>query len=85
MSRPLRHSGALALALAPNMMRSNLNDPHEDPPDWEKDMGYNRAHLLGAQLSGSNYATAASGSPSKEHGKHRAHELGLHPNKKRGT
>ncbi|MCX5129907.1 DNA/RNA non-specific endonuclease [Streptomyces sp. NBC_00193] len=40
------------------MMGKNPLDPHGDPPDWEKDKGYNRAHLFGAQLGGSNYNQA---------------------------
>ncbi|MFF5283386.1 putative T7SS-secreted protein [Streptomyces sp. NPDC013171] len=41
--------------LGDDMMGKNPTDPHGDPPGWKKDMGYNRAHLLGAQLGGSNY------------------------------
>ncbi|MGW7659411.1 DNA/RNA non-specific endonuclease [Streptomyces sp. NPDC054756] len=46
--------------LRQDMMGANPTDPHGDPPGWEKDKGYNRAHLLGAQLGGSNYAYANS-------------------------
>ncbi|WP_314615640.1 putative T7SS-secreted protein [Streptomyces stackebrandtii] len=41
--------------LGDDMMGKNPTDPHGDPPGWETDKGYNRAHLLGAQLGGSNY------------------------------
>lgn len=44
--------------LGPDMMGNNPTDPHGDPPGWQKDAGYNRAHLLGAQLGGSNYDPA---------------------------
>ncbi|MFE7808212.1 putative T7SS-secreted protein [Streptomyces sp. NPDC057430] len=44
--------------LGDDMMGKNPTDPHGDPPGWEKDKGYNRAHLLGAQLGGSNYNPA---------------------------
>ncbi|PNG16459.1 hypothetical protein C1J00_41830 [Streptomyces cahuitamycinicus] len=40
------------------MMGKNPTDPHGDPPGWQKDKGHNRAHLLGAQLGGSNYNPA---------------------------
>ncbi|MFF4248992.1 putative T7SS-secreted protein [Streptomyces sp. NPDC001822] len=44
--------------LGEDMMGKNPTDPHGDPPGWQKDKGYNRAHLLGAQLGGSNYDPA---------------------------
>ena len=44
--------------LGEDMMGKNPTDPHGDPPGWQKDKGYNRAHLLGAQLGGSNYNPA---------------------------
>ncbi|MEU9181820.1 putative T7SS-secreted protein [Streptomyces sp. NPDC048550] len=44
--------------LGPDMMGKNPTDPHGDPPGWQKDQGYNRAHLLAAQLGGSNYNPA---------------------------
>ncbi|MFD7233609.1 putative T7SS-secreted protein [Streptomyces sp. NPDC059881] len=44
--------------LGDDMMGKNPTDPHGDPPGWETDKGYNRAHLLGAQLGGSNYNPA---------------------------
>ncbi|MFC7308465.1 DNA/RNA non-specific endonuclease [Streptomyces monticola] len=49
---------AMHATLGPDMMGANPTDPHGDPPGWEKDKGYNRAHLLGAQLGGSNYDPA---------------------------
>ncbi|MFH9229025.1 DUF6531 domain-containing protein [Streptomyces lydicus] len=45
---------AMHATLGADMMGKNPTDPHGDPPGWEKDKGYNRAHLLGAQLGGSN-------------------------------
>ncbi|MFF4601157.1 DNA/RNA non-specific endonuclease [Streptomyces sp. NPDC001339] len=45
---------AMHATLGRDMMGANPTDPHGDPPGWEKDKGYNRAHLLGAQLGGSN-------------------------------
>ncbi|MEV8354191.1 putative T7SS-secreted protein [Streptomyces niveus] len=44
--------------LGEDMMGKNPTDPHGDPSGWQKDHGYNRAHLLGAQLGGSNYDPA---------------------------
>ncbi|MET3988020.1 putative T7SS-secreted protein [Streptomyces sp. PvR034] len=44
--------------LGDDMMGKNPTDPHGNPPGWEQDKGYNRAHLLGAQLGGSNYNPA---------------------------
>ncbi|WP_052229912.1 DNA/RNA non-specific endonuclease [Streptomyces sp. CT34] len=45
---------AMHATLGADMMGKHTTDPHGDPPGWEKDKGYNRAHLLGAQLGGSN-------------------------------
>ncbi|WP_301128722.1 DNA/RNA non-specific endonuclease [Streptomyces cacaoi] len=39
--------------LRPDMM-GGRTDPQVDPAGWEPKKGYNRAHLLGAQLGGSN-------------------------------
>ncbi|MFK0259124.1 DNA/RNA non-specific endonuclease [Streptomyces sp. NPDC090445] len=39
-------------------MGKNPTDRHGDPPGWQKGQGYNRAHLLGAQLGGSNWDPA---------------------------
>ncbi|MFE5774149.1 putative T7SS-secreted protein [Streptomyces sp. NPDC056485] len=44
--------------LGEDMMGKNPTDPHGDPPGWQKGKGYNRAHLLGAQLGGSNFDPA---------------------------
>ncbi|WP_372337607.1 hypothetical protein [Streptomyces sp. MK5] len=41
--------------LGKDMLGANPMDPHGDPPGWERDKGYNRAHLLCARLGGSNY------------------------------
>lgn len=49
---------AMHATLGPDMMGKNPTDPHGDPPGWQKDAGYNRAHLLGAQLGGSNWDPA---------------------------
>ncbi|MFJ7593408.1 putative T7SS-secreted protein [Streptomyces sp. NPDC097617] len=46
---------AMHATLGPDMMGKNPTDPHGDPPGWQKDAHYNRAHLLAAQLGGSNY------------------------------
>ncbi|TCR15988.1 RHS repeat-associated core domain-containing protein [Streptomyces sp. BK205] len=54
-SRDGGRPGAMHATLGLDMMGANPTDPHGDPPGWEKDKGYNRAHLLGAQLGGSNY------------------------------
>ncbi|WP_079403538.1 putative T7SS-secreted protein [Streptomyces sp. 3211] len=49
---------AMHATLGKDMMGKNPTDPHGDPPGWQKDQGYNRAHLLGAQLGGSNFDPA---------------------------
>jgi RHS repeat-associated protein len=49
---------AMHATLGKDMMGANPTDPHGDPPGWAKDKGYNRAHLLGAQLGGSNFDPA---------------------------
>ncbi|MFK0117201.1 DUF6531 domain-containing protein [Streptomyces sp. NPDC090994] len=54
-SRDNGRPGAMHATLGKDMMGANPTDPHGDPPGWEKDKGYNRAHLLGAQLGGSNF------------------------------
>lgn len=51
-------STAMHATLGKDMMGKNPTDPHGDPPGWQKDQGYNRAHLLGAQLGGSNFDPA---------------------------
>ncbi|MFF4955016.1 DUF6531 domain-containing protein [Streptomyces chattanoogensis] len=51
-----RPTGVTA-TLEPDMMGNYPTDPHVDPPGWDELEGErrNRAHLLGAQLGGSNY------------------------------
>ncbi|GAA1542659.1 hypothetical protein GCM10009730_59630 [Streptomyces albidochromogenes] len=49
---------AMHATLGKDMMGANPTDPHGNPPGWAKDQGYNRAHLLGAQLGGSNFDPA---------------------------
>ncbi|MEU8888095.1 putative T7SS-secreted protein [Streptomyces sp. NPDC048442] len=49
---------AMHATLGDDMMGKFPTDPHGDPPGWQKGKGYNRAHLLGAQLGGSNFDPA---------------------------
>ncbi|MGK5678142.1 DNA/RNA non-specific endonuclease [Actinoplanes sp. URMC 104] len=45
---------AMSTTIDPSMLGGKTKKPSFNPAGWEKDKGYNRSHLLGAQLGGSN-------------------------------